>query len=601
MTPLEFLSKNKIHYTTEGCSIVIEGTQYKKSSLRVWSKNGALELNRNDFLWWLKHNVSPSAIRKYTCSYLDDMNISSGAGLQLHEKFLVHRIRIKKLKGETYVLEDMDGVFESRQITRDCANRLLKSNLPRNYIFEKHWSHKRDSADLESAYSACKPERMRLYNALGRFGIRCKSTESNDWVEVVVGDAPPKRISMHMLKKAKAAADLGMGAEDVVWILSQESCISHEHPLFEMFVKERIPYSKHKLFEIILSKLPGAKLKDFDGDVCTLTLGDRSIRGQSQFIRARVAAYHDDHAALFTPQNCLRTPKIQKFVEDILKQHDISFISNDRSIISPLEIDILIPDLKLGFECNGVAYHSENGVYRGRASDYHKHKQDKAREAGIELYHLCESDIYHKPDIIKAYIETKIKKNITRVYARNTSISKINNKDAREFHEKYHIQGHAPSKMHYAIRHDGQTLAVLSLSPTRKFLNRVDEHTFEVVRFTCKAGHLVIGGLSKAIKHACRAENIHHIHTFVDKNMHNGNGYVAAGFKYIRDTPPGYSYIDASTFKKYHRSSFQKHILTKKYPELADMSEADIMAKLRHFKVWNCGNLYLEYTNNDSN
>jgi len=58
-----------------------------------------------------------------------------------------------------------------------------------------------------------------------------------------------------------------------------------------------------------------------------------------------------------------------------------------KSIITPKEIDIYLPDLKLGIEFNGTRYHS---IEMGTPKDYHLEKSLKCRDLGIRLIHIYE-------------------------------------------------------------------------------------------------------------------------------------------------------------------------------------------------------------------
>ena len=76
-------------------------------------------------------------------------------------------------------------------------------------------------------------------------------------------------------------------------------------------------------------------------------------------------------------------------------------IENDRKIISPYEIDILIPSLKIGFEYNGDYWHSEERV----GKNYHKNKEKLAYENGYRLFFIWESEWKNNNEKIKENIK----------------------------------------------------------------------------------------------------------------------------------------------------------------------------------------------------
>lgn len=64
-----------------------------------------------------------------------------------------------------------------------------------------------------------------------------------------------------------------------------------------------------------------------------------------------------------------------------------TIIHNDRTIIKPKEIDIYLPDLKIGIEYNGLYWHSiENGTDKYS----HRNKSLACRKLGIRLIHIFE-------------------------------------------------------------------------------------------------------------------------------------------------------------------------------------------------------------------
>lgn len=62
---------------------------------------------------------------------------------------------------------------------------------------------------------------------------------------------------------------------------------------------------------------------------------------------------------------------------------------NDRTVISPMELDIYLPDLKLAFEFNGVKWHSHGHL---KDSEYHLRKTMACRNKGIRLIHIWEHE-----------------------------------------------------------------------------------------------------------------------------------------------------------------------------------------------------------------
>ena len=64
--------------------------------------------------------------------------------------------------------------------------------------------------------------------------------------------------------------------------------------------------------------------------------------------------------------------------EDFLKENNIFYYRNCRSVITPQEIDFYLPEYKIGFELDGLYWHSE----QQKPKNYHLDKTEKCEEKG---------------------------------------------------------------------------------------------------------------------------------------------------------------------------------------------------------------------------
>lgn len=88
--------------------------------------------------------------------------------------------------------------------------------------------------------------------------------------------------------------------------------------------------------------------------------------------------------------------EMQDFVSSLLPA-GVTVQRNDRSLIFPLEVDLLIPGLKLAFEFNGNYWHSDAVLRKNRpwvssAKEYHEKKRSLAAAKGVELFFVWELD-----------------------------------------------------------------------------------------------------------------------------------------------------------------------------------------------------------------
>lgn len=78
------------------------------------------------------------------------------------------------------------------------------------------------------------------------------------------------------------------------------------------------------------------------------------------------------------------------------------------------EIDVYIPDLNIGFEYNGISWHSES--LSGKPKDYHFKKSIKSFEKGVFIYHIFENFWRGNKDGVLSFIKNVL----------NTSSFKLN-------------------------------------------------------------------------------------------------------------------------------------------------------------------------------
>ena len=94
--------------------------------------------------------------------------------------------------------------------------------------------------------------------------------------------------------------------------------------------------------------------------------------------------------------------EVLEYIKTLYKK---KIITKDRTILNGKEIDIYLPDIHLGFEIDGLYYHSSK--YKDKY--YHLNKQLDAYAKGVKLIHIYDSIWYHENDrlkrIIQAYID----------------------------------------------------------------------------------------------------------------------------------------------------------------------------------------------------
>jgi hypothetical protein len=257
-------------------------------------------------------------------------------------------------------------------------------------------------------------------------------------------------------------------------------------------------------------------------------------------------------------------------------------ISNSKNIISS-ELDIYLPDLQIGFEFNGLYWHSE--VYKDK--NYHLNKTKECQSKGIQLIHIWEDDWVYKQDIVKSMILNKLEKS-EKIYARKCQIIEItDNNIIRNFLDKNHIQGFVGSKIKIGLYYNHELVSLMTFGNLRKSLGQASKDgSFELLRFCNKLGITVVGGSSKLFNYFLHNYNVKEIISYSDNSRSNGNMYKKIGFDKLHESKPNYYYI-INGIKK-HRFNFRKDKLTQN-GEDKNKTEIQIMSDKGHPRIFDCG------------
>jgi len=293
---------------------------------------------------------------------------------------------------------------------------------------------------------------------------------------------------------------------------------------------------------------------------------------------------------LCTHCNPLGINNISNMEKDLLNfiknNYHSNILINSKKIISPYELDIFLPDLKLAFEFNGLYWHSE--LYKDK--NYHKLKTDLCEEKGIQLIHIYEDDWNYKQDIIKSMILYKLNKINIKIFARKTKIKEItDNKLIKKFLNENHIQGFVGAKIKIGLFYDDELVSLMTFGKLRIMMKlKSSNNDYELIRFCNKLNTNVIGGASKLFKYFIEKYKPNEIISYADRGYSNGNLYKQLGFELIHTTPSNYSYIEDNIKK--HRFNYRKSNLYKQGFD-KNKTEHEIMLERKIYKIYNSGNL----------
>lgn len=305
---------------------------------------------------------------------------------------------------------------------------------------------------------------------------------------------------------------------------------------------------------------------------------------------------NEELCTIKNPVNYSSSMEEKEFGDFIRSVYNGEIIFNCRKILDRKEIDIYLPDLKIGFEFNGVYYHSEN--YKEK--NYHQDKALSARSKGISLVQIWEDDWFAKKEIVKDYIKSKLGLFDRRIGARKCEVREVSSKDAREFVNENHIQGYVNSSIRVGLYYGDELLMITTFGKMRKIMNSGSNgDEFELYRFCTKRGVQVVGGFQKLMKYFIDRYDPDRVITYASLDISCGDIYLKSGFSYVKTTGVGYSWANESTENKHmfnhrkHRYNFTKSELVRKGFD-KNKTEDEIMHELGYFKCFDSGNLLFE-------
>ena len=259
--------------------------------------------------------------------------------------------------------------------------------------------------------------------------------------------------------------------------------------------------------------------------------------------------------------------KYELELEEFLKLYNIDIQLNTRKIISPLELDLYLPDYKLGIEFNGLIFHSYGfskfkmfNNYEKRFENKHSKKLELMKNINLNLFQIKESDWSSKKDIIKSILLSKLGKN-NRIFARKLKV--VNLTEYKDFVINFlninHLDGYNTFDICYGLSNDKNE--IFSIVTFKKRLIRED--FWDIVQFCSILNCTIIGGISKILK---VFENIHkpkEIFGKVNRDLSDGKIFEILNFNKICNTQPNIFWVKEKTLEIYSDEFFNINILSK--------------------------------------
>lgn len=250
------------------------------------------------------------------------------------------------------------------------------------------------------------------------------------------------------------------------------------------------------------------------------------------------------------------------------------------------EIDIYLPQYRVGIEINSLWYHREES--KGRWSHYTKTVW--ADERGISLLHFTDIELSSRRSLVISMIQAKCGLFKKRIYARKTTLEEIPYATAKAFLSKNHIQGSCAGRyylgLYYLVGTEPKLVSVAVFGKPR--FNR--SYDWELIRSASLQHLQVVGALSKLMAFMKRKHQGQSIISYADRSYSSGASYEASGWEFVGNTKPSFIWChrDGSIVPRYRatKKSMGNHLDTFD----PSRSQAENMKANGFFRIWNSGN-----------
>lgn len=245
-----------------------------------------------------------------------------------------------------------------------------------------------------------------------------------------------------------------------------------------------------------------------------------------------------------------------------------------------LEIDGWFPNERVGLEYHGMPWHTERYVPRNR----HKEKADMADRHGFRLIQVFDFEWNNKRPIVERIIRAALGEHGRTSGAREWRVGRIPMPAAREFLERYHLNGCVGGSP-IALYNENEIAAVMTF--------RKKDDGAEIARFA--ASHHIAGAIQRLVAFAKKEFGWSRFYSFVDRRYFTGRSFISAGFEPVRITEPNYWYVDTRGGVIGNRLQFQKHKLKRFLGDAFDpsLSEAENMHRAGFVRLFDAGHMLL--------
>lgn len=200
------------------------------------------------------------------------------------------------------------------------------------------------------------------------------------------------------------------------------------------------------------------------------------------------------------------------------------------------EVDVYVPDLRVGFEFNGVYYHSDEFVPK----EYHADKFHAAQSNGIRLIQVWEDDWRDRRRVVESIVLRALKSHVAVVDNASLTTVRVSKAQVRNFLAENSLERYIPKTDHLAltdIKGCIRAVMLFSVAETRCVINVYT--TYGVVE----------GGFSALLEEVERKvpRTVTHVEIRTNNSVTDGAHLSAHGFTLTKELDPEGAYVWKNT------------------------------------------------------
>lgn len=253
---------------------------------------------------------------------------------------------------------------------------------------------------------------------------------------------------------------------------------------------------------------------------------------------------------------------------------------------------------------NNVIYYNEYVILYFSLKQNNKYdvyeKKRLYEKRGNKVIVVFEDEFLNKKDIVLKKLKhiLLLNNNTEKIMARKCSLKEIDKNIAKEFLNNNHIQGFVSSTVYLGAFYGDKLISVMCFT-------KEENKKWNLTRFASDNDYICNGVGGKLFKYFIKNYDYTEIKSFSDRRWsynETDNLYTKLGFVKSKVLSPDYHYIKNGDSNRYHKFSFRKNILIKKYPNIdldPRLTELEMTKMLGYDRIWDCGLVkYIYYNQN---